>query len=146
MHFFQHSFWLVTSLLVAACAAEQPVRDLGSCWDINQTEVGLVRGEGVFTTSMEGMSLQPPACENRYSVNRFEIVGNADAKIGNFPRSRDAAGTYLSFAFVGRVVERSTGKVLLINNVYGMSWTEKPKWMREMRTKLQAASKKSRLN
>ena len=121
---------LILAALVAGCVSEQPVRRLAQCWNVNQLKLGPVQGNGVFTTSYEGMSLQAPSCDDRGGRNRFELVGAADETVRYF---RDPASPrYLGFAFVGQVVGSNEGNVLLIKKIQGLQGVEQPKWISVM--------------
>lgn len=123
----------ILALLGAGCIPEQPVRHLAQCWNVNQLQIGPVQGNGVFTTSMEGMSLQAPGCDDRGGRNRFELVGAADESVRNFHDPKRPR--YLGLAFIGQVVGSNEGNVLLIKKVQGLHGVEEPKWMIALRNR-----------
>ena len=115
-------------LLAAGCSASDvPPRALQACWNVNDNPVGPVGGQGVFLTSMEGLSLQAPGCSDRGGRNAFELGRSADRSVEDY-LSKASPNRFIGFTFEGRIEEEDGNKKLVIERVGEMRPVPEPQW------------------
>lgn len=122
---------ILVLLLPSACKSDPPPLDLGRCWNVSQVAVGPVKGRGVFSTSMHGMALLAPDCDDRAGGNRYDLSFQADQAIRSF--SRTSNPRYIGFAFKGRIVIADGQKKLLISSIDYLSIADEPTWVTKVK-------------
>ena len=115
-------------LLAADCSASDvPAKALQACWNVNESPVGPVGGQGVFLTSMEGLSLQAPGCSDRSGRNAFELGSPADRSVDDY-LSKASPSRFIGFTFQGRIEKEGGNKQLVIERVGKMRPVPEPQW------------------
>lgn len=118
-------------ILVTGCSAQDPEVILGSCWNVNDLMPSRVAGQGVFITSMEGMSLQAAGCSDQNGHNSFELKSSADLAIRKFLESH-RGDRFVGFAFHGHIDSSEGGRLLVIEQVYELRAVQEPYWMTDL--------------
>ena len=121
----------ITALTLAGCSAQTTYQDLPACWNVNTLSPGNYRGSGIFTTSMDGLSLSAPACADTEGMNRFELGPAADRSAGAIGHER-----FYSFRFEGTVMHSAPGNKIRFDRIWQIEKTMKPSWRIELERKL----------
>ncbi|WP_292965687.1 hypothetical protein [Novosphingobium sp. UBA1939] len=120
------------SFLAASCSAESaPEKSLPSCWNINDLDLGRFVGQGIFITSMEGISLQAPGCDDSNGYNSFKLSPPVDQAIRDY-MLRGAGERFIGFTFHGRVANIGNRKQLVIDSVDQIQGAEEPRWLADL--------------
>jgi hypothetical protein len=134
------AFSLIAALSVSGCRKYEHVLVLGSCWNVNDLQSMNVRGAGVFLTSTEGLSLQSLGCSDRRGRNRFELSKEADHTLRSFLLSDKIRSRALSMKFEGAIDKTWGGNVLYIEHLSDVRGSAEPKWIDDLRKKLEHRS------
>ena len=119
-------------LVASDCSApDVPPRALQACWNVNEGQVGPVGGEGVFLTSMEGLSLQAPGCSDRSGRNAFELGSPARRSVDDY-LSKASPSRFIGFTFEGQIEEEGGNRKLVIERLGKMRPVPEPLWRSDL--------------
>lgn len=119
-------------ILIVGCAPLNPEKVLGSCWNVNDLAAGRVAGQGLFFTSMEGLSLQAEGCDDRNGSNSFQLRSTASQTVQNYLQSHTEERR-IGFTFHGYITRFQGRNLLIIEQVDGLRSAQTPQWLIELK-------------
>ena len=116
-------------LSAASCMGQDsPETNLPLCWNVNDLEAGRFAGQGVFATSMEGLTLLAPNCDDRRGGNSFELAPSASQAFLSY-QALLRGDRFIGFSFHGHTKTIGGEKTLIIDHIAHVRGVSEPQWI-----------------